>query len=155
MNWKIFGSTKLIFKNLNIQSLAWIGKNREVQLEEHSKIPIFNLFANWENLKVQPKIKIPKSQLWIYWWIGKSYVLIWVSLLKMRWRILTRLATFQTKHDEWDTPFPQISRINQWIGKNMFSIEKNDIVNPLEILGISQNFWTLGKALLILFPLYR
>ena len=37
----------------------------------------------------------------------------------------------------------------------MFSTEKNDIVNPLEILGIPQNFWTLRKALLILFPLYR
>ena len=37
----------------------------------------------------------------------------------------------------------------------MFSIEKNDIVNPLESFGIPQTFWTLGKTLLILFPLYR
>ena len=34
------------------------------------------------------------------------------------------------KHNEWDIPLPQILRIYQWIGKNMFSMEKNEFLKP-------------------------
>ena len=76
VNWGILGSTKLMFKNTHFQSLPWIGKNWQVQLGQHSKLPVIDLFVNWENVEVQHKTKIPKSKFWIYWCIGKSYVLI-------------------------------------------------------------------------------
>ena len=41
---------KLIYKTFNSQLLSRIGKNWEAQVEQHSKIPIFNLFVNWEKL---------------------------------------------------------------------------------------------------------
>ena len=48
VNWEILRITKLIFKNPNFQTLPWIGKNWEVQLEQHSKVPIIDLFVSWE-----------------------------------------------------------------------------------------------------------
>ena len=69
----------LIFKYPNFQSLPRIGKNWEVQLEQHLRILIceFESISLWigKNLEVQPKTEIQKSQFWIYRWIG-SYVLI-------------------------------------------------------------------------------
>ena len=38
--------TKLTFRNPNFPFIPWIGENWDVQLEQHSKIPIFNLFMS-------------------------------------------------------------------------------------------------------------
>ena len=56
VNWENLGvQSKLIFKDPNFQSRPWIGKNWEVQLEQHSKIPVFNLFVNWEKIGSKAK----------------------------------------------------------------------------------------------------
>ena len=93
------------FKNPNVPALQWIGKKFEVQPRFISKKPNFPLFfwieKIWEvqlknihksqnlsvDLEVLPKTNTHKSQFRIYVWIGKSYVLIEVSLLKVRWVI--------------------------------------------------------------------
>ena len=50
VNCEMFGNTKLILKSPNFQSLPWIGKNWAVQLKQHSKILIFDIFVNWGKL---------------------------------------------------------------------------------------------------------
>ena len=35
------------FENSNFLSLSWIGKNGKSSLEQHSNIPVFNLYVNW------------------------------------------------------------------------------------------------------------
>ena len=118
-------------------SLSYYSKSQlkswQMQQEKHSKTLIFNLFVNRKKLGSLTKTKIKKSQFWIYGWIEKSYVLIQVSLLKIRSGIYTRLAIFQT--------FPKFSRIYQWFGIYMFSIRKKGFLNPLEILHILQKDW--------------
>ena len=52
-----------------------------------------------------------------------------------------RLVKFQTHHNEWYISFPQNLWIYQWIEKNIFSIGKNRILNPLGILSLPQNIW--------------
>ena len=44
-------------------------------------------------------------------------------------------------NNEWDIPFPQVSGFYQWVGRNLFSIEKKVILNPFKILRKPQNFW--------------
>ena len=56
----------------------------------------------------------------------------------MRWVIYVKYGCSYFKHSEWDISFLQIY---QWIGKNMFSIGKNGILNSFLILCILQKFW--------------
>ena len=111
-----------------------------------SKIPNFYLFyelgKTWKY--TQPKTNISKSKFWIYGWIGKRYVLIYSSLLKIRWGIHIKKDGHilnLTEHD-WYIPFPKTLRIYQWIGKT-FSIWENGM-NSLDILPIQQNIWSKG-----------
>ena len=49
VNWQKRGSaTQANIQKKKKKQFPWIGKNWEVQLEQHSIIPIFNLFVNWE-----------------------------------------------------------------------------------------------------------
>ena len=54
-----------------------------------SKIPISHLFyglgKTWKY--TQPQTNISNSKCWICGWVGKTYVLIYTSLLKIRWGI--------------------------------------------------------------------
>ena len=54
VNWEIFGSTKLMFKN---PSFPFLCKQLGSTAEDQDS-------------------KAKKSQFWIYWWIGKIYVQI-------------------------------------------------------------------------------
>ena len=57
------------------------------------------------------------------------------------------------EHNKWDNPLPQILKIYQWIGKNIFSIGKSGILSPVKNLGIELNlckssrFWCDHKWL--------
>ena len=86
-----------------------------------SKMLISHLFyelgKTWKY--TQPQTNISKPECWIYGWVGKTYVLIWPSLLmgnsyKRRW------SHFKLNINDWDIPFPNILRIYWWIGKNIF-----------------------------------
>ena len=80
MNWKKLRSpAKATLKNSNFQSLSEIG----ITLKD----------------SLRPRFKSPNFESIDELGIG-SYVLIYVSLLKLRWRIYTSLDIFQTKHDE-------------------------------------------------------
>ena len=116
MNWeKLRSPARATFKNPKFQFFCELGKTWEYSL--------------------RPWFKSPQN------WIYRSYVLIQVSILKIRWEVEQ-----DEWNVEWNVPFTQILRIYQRIGKNMFSILK-----PLEILLIPHNFLTWGKAVLILF----
>ena len=43
---------------------------------------------------------------------------------------LNKIRLLCFKRNEWAIPLPQILRIYQWVGENMFPIEKNEILNP-------------------------
>ena len=54
--WK-YKLLKLINTNLSFPSVSWLGKNCEVQLQQHSKIP-----PKKKKFKVEPKTNIQKFQ---------------------------------------------------------------------------------------------
>ena len=49
---------------------------------------------------------------------------------------------FKLNIDDWDIPFPQVLRIYEWIGKDVFIGENG--INPFGILSVLQNIWPKG-----------
>ena len=58
VNGKYTAKTNIQKSQFLISSMNW-KKLKEFQVEQHSKIPIFNLFLNWEKWKysLRPKFK--------------------------------------------------------------------------------------------------
>ena len=94
----------MLRKQLSI-SFSWIGKNWEVQPEQHSKIPrsLCELGKIW---KYSPRLtlKYPNFEF--------TDELRKVSLLKI---IYIKCGRSCFKHNEWGIPLLQILRIYQWI----------------------------------------
>ena len=115
-----------------------------------SKIPIFRLYSElgkiWKcslafsktrishpfyelgktRKYTQPKNNLSKSKLWICAWIRKN---LWPNLSftaenKMRNSHKKRWPHFKLNINDWDIQFPKILRTYQWIGKNIFHLEK-------------------------------
>ena len=82
-----------------------------------------NLFVNWENNEVQPKVfhlKIPILNLWM----------IWEKLrLNLSFTVENKVSIYVKENCPYLKLLPQILGIYQWIGKNMFSIDKNKTLN--------------------------
>ena len=49
---------------------------------------------------------------------------------------------FKLNTDDWDIPFPQVLRIYEWIGKDVFIGENG--INQFGILSVPQNIWPKG-----------
>ena len=119
-----------------------------------TKISIFKLFSDLENLEMQSRIfKSPNFPSLL--WIGKNLEIytapdqhfkIQMLNLWMSWENLCPNLTFTVENkmgnshkrgwshfklniNDWDIPFPKILRIYQWIGKNIFHWEKwNELI---------------------------
>ena len=125
--------------------------------EGTAKIPNFNFVMNSEKLtyiwELQPKTNIQKFQFWIYRWIGKIFILIYVSLSKIKWGIYTIWSHFK---------LDMVNNIFDFLTFQDFINELGEICLPLEKMEFWSNlkfcayYWilTLGKALLTLFTLY-
>ena len=89
-----------LFKNPNFPSLLWIGKNLEIYTapDQHFKIQMLNLWMSWENLC--PNLNFTVEN-------------------KMRNSHKRGWSHFKLNINDWDIPFPKVSRIYQWIGKNI------------------------------------
>ena len=89
----------------------------------------------WHNMKARDK-KLNFSELGKIWKcnLGFSkvpishlfYVLIWASLVKMRWGNHVKKDVHILNLNDWDIPFPKILRIYQWIGKKHFPLGKKE-----------------------------
>ena len=100
-NSKYYKTDCRLFKNPNLPSLLWIGKNLEIYTapEQHFKIPMLNLCMIWEKLCPNLSFTVEND-------MDNSHERGW--------------SHFKLKINDWDFSFPKILRICQWIGKNIF-----------------------------------
>ena len=89
------------FKNHNFPSLSWIWKDLQVYTaqDQHFQIQILNLKINWEKLCPSLSFTVENK-------MGNSS--------KKGW------SHFKLNINDWDILLSKISRIYQWIGKNIF-----------------------------------
>ena len=131
-----------LFKNPNFPSLLWIGKNLEIYTapDQHFKIQMLNLWMSWENLCPNLTFTVENK-------MGNSH--------KRGW------SHFKLNLNDWDIPFPNILRICQWIGKNIFHWGKwNEPIKlikkyvrseiKIQILVAAKRLWGHSKSRLCL-----
>ena len=58
MSWEKLSSTayRAKLENHNFSSFSCSGKIVKSSLEQHSKLPMFNLIVNWEKLSLRPTL---------------------------------------------------------------------------------------------------
>ena len=124
--------------------LALFRHNWEEKLKS-LKIPVFNVFVDWENIRGTAQdqhLKVPIWNLSISWEKFCPNLSLTVENLNK-----TCPSTFQTQYDKWNTPYFQI------IKNYHFVWEKWDFGTVGNSADTAEGL-ALGKILLVLLPIY-